>query len=228
MLQISPHVMKNNQYKYYGLKLTPFIFASILIYLYDGKRFKRQDAIHKVKQFHVEHGGSVARVDLISVFKKSSAYLRKRKCLTNIGYGVWELNYNKQEIKKNDRNPLKELSLKQNSDINSNINPQKVIGQGKENVYVYYYSTYRKFAEKDQLKIWPCKIGKTNTTAVERVFSQSGTAYPEYPTLSLVIKCDNSTALEQAIHTGIAKLKTRQGMNGISQMAMRLKIFLHF
>lgn len=211
MVENNSYVMKDNQYRYQGVKLTPSIFTAILIQLYDGRRFERQDAINKVVHFHTDNGGNVKDTNPVSVFKKSSANLKKKGYLTNVSYGVWELKYRKQKVENKDNNNNDEsdqTALKQNNDI-KNIRPQKVIGRGKERVYVYYYSTYRKLAEKKQLKKWPCKIGKTNTTAVERVLSQSGTAYPEYPTLSLVIKCDNSSTLENAIHA-VLQYRKRQ------------------
>lgn len=175
MVENNSYVMKDNQYRYQGVKLTPSIFTAILIQLYDGRRFERQDAINKVVHFHTDNGGNVKDTNPVSVFKKSSANLKKKGYLTNVSYGVWELKYRKQKVENKDNNndESDQTALKQNNDI-KNIRPQKVIGRGKE-----------------------------------RVLSQSGTAYPEYPTLSLVIKCDNSSTLENAIHA-VLQYRKRQ------------------
>ena len=38
-------------YMYYGLELTPTVFEDLLIRFFDGKQFKRQDAIDKIMSF---------------------------------------------------------------------------------------------------------------------------------------------------------------------------------
>jgi len=80
---------------YQGLKLTPSLFADILILLFDGKQFHRQDAISDVKQFFVDHGGSLENKDYVATFKKVAQNLKD--CgLINRGYGAWVLTYNKK------------------------------------------------------------------------------------------------------------------------------------
>ena len=44
-------------YKYYGLELTPTIFSELLIQMFDGKQFSRQDAVDTIAKYHAENGG---------------------------------------------------------------------------------------------------------------------------------------------------------------------------
>ncbi|MCH3923262.1 hypothetical protein [Limosilactobacillus sp.] len=48
-------------YKFSGLELTPAIFRELLLQLFDGKQFSRQDAIAKVKKYHFDHGGLLGK-----------------------------------------------------------------------------------------------------------------------------------------------------------------------
>jgi len=36
---------------------------------------------------------------------------------------------------------------------------ERVFGDGRDSVYLYYYPTYREVAESKGDKVWPCKIG---------------------------------------------------------------------
>lgn len=79
-------------YKFSGLELTPNIFRELLLQLFDGKQFSRQEAISKIKQYHFEHGGLLGKASYTSVFKKAAQKL-KNNGMVNIEYGVWRLNY---------------------------------------------------------------------------------------------------------------------------------------
>lgn len=83
----------------------------------------------------------------------------------------------------------------------ANYEADKIIGVGNSSVYLYYYNTYKKYAEKCGEKIWECKIGRTDKDPLHRILGQSGTCFPEIPHIALIIKCQNSLYLEQAIHS---------------------------
>ena len=81
-----------------GLELVPSLFANILIELFDGKIFKRQEAILAAKEYYIKTGGFLENDrDLTAVFKAATRLL-KNKGLTNQGYGTWKLNYKKEGI----------------------------------------------------------------------------------------------------------------------------------
>lgn len=180
-----------------GLRLTPQIFANILLELFDGKQFNRQMAVDLVKRYFAERGGELNRAEYVSTFKKATQYL-KGKGLENRGQGIWSLSY-KEEVK------IEAVPIQPRQ---PEVIFDSEVGQGSASVYVYYYDIYQKDAIQNNKSVWPCKIGRTDKTPMERILSQSGTAYPELPHNALLIRCEDSAKLESAIHS-ILKLRGR-------------------
>lgn len=181
-------------YKYDNLELTPGIFKDLLIKLFDGKQFKRADAIKMITEYHLNNGGICEKNEYISVFKKAVGGL-KENGITNCGYGVWKLNFEEQEtiIYKSEKKAKK-------------IKADEEFGSGKFAVYVYYYDVYKKLADLNGENDFPCKIGRTDRDPLQRIISQSGTCYPEKPHIALLFYCENSCNLEKTFHS---VLKTR-------------------
>ena len=82
------------------------------------------------------------------------------------------------------------------------------LGVGSGTVYVYYYEVYKERALLKGQTIWECKVGMTDRNAMDRIFSQAGTAYPEYPHVAMLIKCLSAKEMEAALHS-ILKLRGR-------------------
>lgn len=186
------------EYKYSGLELTPNIFAELLVLYFDGKQFKRTTAIDTIVRHHKEGGGLLEKKEYVSVFKKTCKTLGT-KGLVNIGYGTWRLNFHSKEV---------EIVPSEASKESIPFEADRTLGKGKNSVYVYYYDTYRRYAESQGLQEWECKIGRTDKDPLQRVFGQAGTCYPELPHVALIIKCDNSTQVEAAIHN-ILKIRNK-------------------
>ena len=186
-----------NQYKYAGVELTPNIFMELLILLFDGKQFKRTTAIEEVLKYHQDNGGILGKKEYISVFKHACLKLGNNG-LSNIGYGTWRLNYEVHEVE------IVEEKQKETAEYVADT----TIGTGNNAVYVYYYDTYKKYAENRGQQIWECKIGRTDKDPLQRVLGQAGTCYPELPHIALVIKCENSLQLELALHS-VLKIRNR-------------------
>lgn len=87
-----------------------------------------------------------------------------------------------------------------------NLEPEKIIGSGKQSVYLYYYPAYRHLAELQDEEAWACKIGKAKNDPLIRISSQTRTALPEYPAVGLIIKTDEFTLMETTIQN-ILKLQ---------------------
>ena len=175
---------------YSGLKLTPNVFKDLLVELFDGKQFERQDAILRVKRCFADRGGLLENKDYTPTFKKASQQLKD--CgMVNKGYGTWAINYKKQETEI--IRPQEELQVNYVADME--------IGTGAQAVYLYYYDAYRKLAENHNCSVWECKIGRTDKDPIHRVFSQAGTCLPEFPHLALIIYCDDSAKLESVLHS---------------------------
>lgn len=179
-----------NEYKYCNISLTPAIFKELLIEFYDGKQFKRKEAIDNIIAYHQNKGGTPPTMEYAALFKAVTKKLND-KGLQNRRYGVWRLNYKVQETII-DINEKKEKLVK--------IEADKQIGEGISSVYVYYYDIYKRYAESREQTIWECKIGKSDTEPIERVLSQVKTSYPELPHIALIIRCSDSQNLEKAIH----------------------------
>lgn len=186
-----------SEYKYAGIELTPNVFAELLILLFDGKQFKRTTAIEAITKYHHDGGGILGKKEYVAVFKKACQNL-SLSGLSNIGYGTWRLNYEIPEVE------VIEEEVRDTVEYAAD----KTIGSGDNSVYVYYYDTYKKYAETCGHSIWECKIGRTDKDPLQRIFGQAGTCYPELPHIALIIKCANSLQLELALHS-ILKLRNR-------------------
>jgi hypothetical protein len=183
-----------DNYKYSGMKLFPAVFKELLVLLFDGKQFTRQTAIKNVTDYHLEHGGIIEEGrDVAAIFKKATQDLQKTDAgLVNKGYGTWELHYQVQDT----------------TDVVEDIKTETItytvdetLGTGSNAVYVYYYDVYKQLAENKGNEEWPCKIGRTDRDPIQRVIGQAGTCYPELPHIALIIYCDDSSALEVALHS---------------------------
>ena len=182
------------KYEYEGLKLRPGIFKELLILLFDGKQFTRQTAISTISKYHVEQGGIIEEGrDLTSAFKNATQNLKKMDAgIVNKSYGTWELHYKIKET-------IEVVEEKQTNEKQFLFDES--IGEGTNAVYVYYYDIYKSFAEIKGEKCWPCKVGRTDRDPIQRVFGQAGTCYPQLPHIALIIYCDDSSALESALHS---------------------------
>lgn len=185
-------------YKYAGVDLTPAVFTDLLIELFDGKQFERQDAIEAIKRYHVANGGILKKKAYATVFKKASQNLRDQG-MEQIIVGTWKLQHKTKTIEvvvSNTTSDVKQYTV------------DKQLGIGEQSVYVYYYDTYKKFALQNNQQIWECKIGRTDVDPISRVISQAGTCYPEFPHIALIIYCDDSSLLEKILHN-ILKLNNK-------------------
>lgn len=206
-MQLGSPIGDKGEYKYVGMPLQPSIFAEILLHRFDGKQFKREQAIDDVVKFHEMHGGNPVSNNAASIFKKASSYL-KDYGLENVNYGYWKLSYqtphSETEIitsdDPSDSSPLSERKIESYAN--------KIIGTGEASVYLYYFDTYKKIANLLGHDTWPCKIGRTDKDPLTRVISQSQTVFPEMPHIALIIRCDDSSTLESAIH-GILKIRNQ-------------------
>ena len=90
-------------------------------------------------------------------------------------------------------------------DIEPAIRPEKEIGNGLECVYLYFNPNDRRLAELEGRDIWECKIGRTSSRdAMQRIWGQGiRTSLSHLPTVGLVFRTDDSSALENALHSSL-------------------------
>lgn len=200
-------ISESGEYKYKGVELTPMVFADLMILLFDGKLFSRQDGIDAVVAYHTGHGGMASKGSYVSVFKRGmNRFLGE--WAVNVSYGMWRLNYrfvSAEPVLVREPDVLDGI---EDNVANIDMSIDRQIGEGDGAVYVYYYDIYKSCAEAKGLNTWACKVGMTNRDALSRVFSQVGTAYPEAPHIGLVIKSDSAKELELILHS-VLKLRGR-------------------
>lgn len=186
-------------YDFKGIELTPNVFKTLMIRLLDGKQFERQSAIDIITEYHKSNGGILQNGNYIGTFKHSCQML-KGYGLSNVGYGVWRLNYNEKDtniIKPETRTKKKYC-----------IHADKETGDGNDAIYIYYYDTYKKLAALEERPYWECKIGRTSVQPINRIIDQTGTCSPEPPHIALIIHCEDSVLLESTLHN-IIKMRKR-------------------
>lgn len=180
------------EYRYKGIELSPNIFSNLLVRFFDGKQFNRRTAIETVVSFHRQSGGLTEKNEYVAVFKKACQRLQKDG-LTNVGYGIWRLNYKKVETEIIQDTPKETMEF----------SADKTVGQGENAVYLYYYDAYKKLAQAKGMDSWECKVGRTDREPLQRVLGQAGTCYPEFPHIALIFFCNDSGVLETAIHSAL-------------------------
>jgi len=194
-----------DEYKYCGVELVPEIFCELMMQLYVGEIFSRQECVDKIVNYHKAHGGLCNRKSYIDTFKRSTLLLRRKGYdVSNVSYGMWKIG-------KSDAFISYRSLLRSNSMSENDFEDEKCteIGSGNETIYVYYYVTYRKYALLQGKSEWCCKIGMTTKNIWDRIYSQSATCFPEEPYVALIIRCNDARKLEQTIHN-ILKMKNKQ------------------
>jgi len=90
-------------------------------------------------------------------------------------------------------------------DIEPDLTPEKVNGDGPECVYLYFNPNDRRLAELENRDVWECKIGRTSNCDPSRRILEQGisTSLSHLPILGLIIKTVDSGALEKALHSSL-------------------------
>lgn len=197
----------NGIYKYAGIELMPSIMAELIMAFYSGKQLKRKDALKKCIDFHRSNGGILEHDNYISTIKKALGSTLKAE---NKGYGVWYVGSVSDEAGIMDATGNYTDNNQQDAEFRDEVRilSDKIIGNGNQSVYVYYYDAYRKLAELEGRHVWECKIGRTDTDPIQRIMAQAGTCYPESPHIALLIYCENSSVLETTFHN-ILKMRKK-------------------
>lgn len=186
------------EYRFKGIDLTGKSFGKILIQEMKGKKFTRQDAINIVKKYHLDNGGICERKSYVATFKASTRIYNE---IVNISYGYWQIVDGDKPVQVVIKTP-KENTISYMQD--------KVIGEGKDIVYVYYYDGYKELYSLKKSDIYPCKVGMSSKREpLQRIIEQATSTLPEKPHIGLIIKCDDSKTLESALHN-VLRLRGRQ------------------
>ena len=190
----SPLFDENGKYLYANLELTPNVFAHVALHLCHNTQRSRGKVVKGVLSYHRANGGLVNKNEYFSTFKAASKILRKKGLLKHLGQGQWLFESLVDETSER----LDHFIAREED---SQIPIDETLGTGGETVYVYYYDAYRELAENKGQPHWPCKVGMTSQQSISRIFSQSGTAYPEKPHIAIEFKCQKGKVLENVFHS---------------------------
>ncbi len=183
----------NNEYKHAGEPFTVQIAEELILELCEGETLKKEEIIRRVyREHHRKQGGAeyAGSQSLDQTFADAlDRNLKQRRGLaTNEGtpHGYWK--------------------------IYGESSPDDPPDEPREGcVYIYYYPSYRELAELKGEDEWPCKIGRTERDAEQRIREQ-GTGMPEHATKEVVMHTDDPRSLEQTIRS-ILKGKNRHIQN---------------
>lgn len=189
-------------YPYTGLPLSPAIAEALILDLFSGQAVQRQEIVDSVLATHLERGGNQGgAVDTSRTVKKALESLRDKQCATNPSQRFWRIA---GELPPSDSEAT--LPLSENAD--PRYDAEVTYGEGSGAVYVYYLPPYELLAKAQGHNTWLCKIGRSERDPALRVLSQAGTALPETPRFIRLIRTDQPSVLEIAIHS-ILKLRGR-------------------
>ena len=186
----------NNQYEYVEKPLTPGIAEKLIQELFAGQTVQKQEIMRIIEETHQERGGLPSRAQFNSPVTLALYNMRREGQASNPGPGNnWLIPSSTQDDESVDPEPN-----------NLDLDAEKIIGSGKQSVYLYYYPVYRRLAELEGEEVWACKIGRAKNDPLIRISSQTRTALPEDPKVGLIIKTDEFALMETTIQ-GILKLQ---------------------
>ena len=190
----------NNQYEYVEKPLTQRIAQHLILELFAGQTVQKQEMMRIVEETHQERGGLPSQAQRNNPVTLALYNMRQEGQATKLEENNnWLISSSTQDDDSVDSEP-------------DNLEPEKIIGSGKQSVYLYYYPAYRRLAELQDEEVWACKIGKAKNDPLIRISSQTRTALPEYPTVGLIIKTNEFTLMETTIQN-ILKLHKKHIQN---------------
>ena len=175
--------MNEQPYEHIGEPLGSGIAWKLILKLFAGQTAHRDEIKESVMNEHLKLGGEqpIAQSDRIM---QALSNLKDEKLAERQEGGYWKILSGSAAEK--------EL-------VEPSLCPEKTIGSGSDSVYLYYYPTYRHFAESQGKTTWVCKIGRTERGVDIRIKEQI-TGMPEKPVVSLAIRTDKPKVLENIIH----------------------------
>lgn len=190
-----------SEYQFKNIPLSPSIAADIILEYLSSQAspVKRVELVRHVAERHQSLGGTVSGNPQNRVMTALTRLVDEAK-VSNPSFGWYMLNNHVvQEI----TNPMSSLTSQGEIRIieSEQITSEKTVGNGDEQVYVYFADSERKLAKFENRDWWPCKVGFTAGSLTTRILSQGPlTSMAQIPVVGLVIKTDDGHALERIIH----------------------------
>jgi Meiotically up-regulated gene 113 len=188
-------------YPYKGLPLTPGIMEWLIPKIFSGQTVERKVIAARVQEFHRSQGGKAAKAqDLGRSVKRALEKMRDKGLAEQPGYAHWRIPSDDVPSPSDTVSSTEEPAVQSTDVVEFEPVAERVLGSGDHAVYLYYFPTYRLFAESRGEKRWPCKIGLTESDPLSRILSQAATAMSEKPVIALLIRTPNSRKLERTLH----------------------------
>lgn len=184
-------------------------FADVLVSLYDHDIFTKDEAINNVQKHHNENGGNCDNTDWNTIFQAAVNEILN-EYLIRVADNTYRLSYASPDGMVDD---MELDDIYDEPEIPEGVSCDMVIGAGKGAVYLYYYDIHKDHFTKAGKTVWPCKIGMSLMDPLKRIFTQIGTASPEWPHPALIIYTENPRALETMLHAAL-KVQGAQIENG--------------
>jgi hypothetical protein len=189
-----------------GLPFTGLVARQITEELFrEQAQWRSSDLVDRVVELHRARGGSIAS-DPSHILKRVLQRLRDDGSVTAPGHGCWRWTNSPPQGHPVPEEPVAIApSPVAVDDFGPAIRPDKELGIGRECVYLYFNPNDRRLAELEGRDVWECKIGRTSDSdASNRILGQGvRTALSRLPTIGLVLRTDDSFALENALHSSL-------------------------
>ena len=173
----------------------------------DEAQWKSSDLVDRVAQLHRQRGGAVPPSPALPV-RRVLQDLRDEGLVVAPGHGWWRWSGDRTAettIADNDSGEPIQSVDELIAELQPIIHIEKEIGNGSECVYLYFNPNDRRLAELEGRASWECKIGRTSSCdAIGRILGQGiRTSLSRLPTVGLVLRADDSAALEKALHASL-------------------------
>lgn len=203
-------------YPYKNKSLTGIVAEPLILELFDKQTDVPKSVIEeKVTELHLSQGGLPQTSETSFPIVNGLDRLKDKDQANNPRRGFWTIN---------------SAGIKEGIPDVPVGDKEIIVGEGASSVYLYYFPTYRSYAELQGEDSYPCKIGRTDASdPIAYINNQAGASLPEKPEPGLIMKTNDPVGLEKRIHRALDNVKLRKedapGRNVFLQTLDKLKNF---
>ena len=188
-------------YENKGKSLTGTVAVPLIFEFFDKQvDVPRRVIEEKVTEVHLSRGGRPQTSETAYPFVAALDKLKDKNQADNPKRGLWTINSAGIEGNIIDA----PVSVDQQEGV-------LTVGEGESSVYLYYFPTYRFYAESQDEDFYPCKIGRTDASdPAIYINNQASTSLPEQPEIGLIIKTDDPVGMEARMHRILDNARLRK------------------
>ena len=178
-------------YKHKNRSLTGKVAEPLILELFDKQTEVPKSVIEeKVTDLHLSQGGLPQTSETSFPIVNGLDRLKDKDQADNPKRGFWTIN--SAGIKEGIPDVPVAVEEKEGT---------LTVGEGTSCVYLYYFPTYRSYAQLQGKESFPCKIGRTDASDPSvYINNQAGTSLPEGPVIGLIILTDDPVGREKRMH----------------------------